>query len=263
VEIDDICGKIELPMIDSDKKQFPFFDFWAALTLCVGLTLIVLVPPFHSPDEFNHFYKSYHIAEQHLTPEFDKSKKHLGGSIPRSLVTVSKPFEKLVLHAKLKTTQDTIAKYLHYPLVPEDKLFVSFPSTAHYAPTAYAPQVLTIMATIPYKITPIRMLYFGRFMTFMFWFVLILQALRWTPVPFRQALMVMTLLPASLAINTTLNADVITNGLIFMQLGLFLQLKVNYKNLSLTQIYTKLCLFMGLVLLATCIKWFISQCYFY
>jgi uncharacterized membrane protein len=238
-------------MIDSDKKHFAFFDFWAALTLSVGLTLVVLVPPFHSPDEFNHFYKSYHLADQHFTPEFDKSKKHLGGNIPRSLVTVSKPFEKLVLDAHLKTSQDTISKYLHYPLAPEDKLFVSFPNTAHYAPTAYAPQVLTIMATIPYQITPIRMLYFGRFMTFMCWFVLILQALRWTPVPFRQTLMVMTLLPASLAINTTLNVDVITNGLIFMQLGLFLQLKINYKNLSVAQKYTKLFLFMVLVLIAT------------
>jgi uncharacterized membrane protein len=252
IEIDDICSKkLNFPMIDSDKKHFVFFDFWASLTLCVGLTLIVLVPPFHSPDEFNHFYKSYHIADQHFTPEFDKSKKHLGGFIPRSLVTVSKPFEKLVLRAKLKTSQDTIVKYLHYPLVPEDKLFVSFPNTARYALTAYLPQALTIMATMPYKITPIRMLYFGRFMTFMFWFVLILQALRWTPVPFRQALMVMTLLPASLAINTTLNADVITNGLIFMQLGLFLQLKVHYKKLSQPQIYTKLFLFMALVLMGT------------
>ncbi len=48
------------------NKNPSFFNYkiWFWSTALLGLTLIILVPPFHSPDEFNHFYKAYHIADR-------------------------------------------------------------------------------------------------------------------------------------------------------------------------------------------------------
>jgi uncharacterized membrane protein len=237
-------------MIHSNQKDsFPSKRwFWA--TIILGLTMIVLVPPFHSPDEFNHFYKAYHIADGHFTPDFDSSKARLGGYIPRSLVRVGNPFDTIA-HTDKKMKLDTIFKYLKSPLLPNDKIFVAFPNTARYAPTAYAPQVLAIFILKKWNISPLWMTYLGRFLTFITWFWLIFLAIRWTPMLYRPILMVLTLLPESLAINTTLSADVVTNGFIFLQIALFLQLKTDYKTLQPAQRYGKLLLFITLVFFTT------------
>jgi uncharacterized membrane protein len=238
-------------MIHSNQKENFYYKLWFWATIILGFIMIVLVPPFHSPDEFNHFYKSYHLADEHYTPDFDSSKAHLGGYIPRSLVTVSQPFEAIVLFRERKMRMDTIIKYLKLPLIPTDKIFIPFPNTARYAPTAYVPQVLAIFVLKQWNTPPLWMTYVGRFLTFMTWLWLISIAIRWTPSRYRSILMAITLLPESIAINSTLNADVVTNAFIFLQIAIFLQLKADYKNLNVKQIRNKLLLFVLLVLLTT------------
>ncbi len=240
-------------MKDSNTNDFIFKRFWIILTLTMGFTLIVLVPPFHSPDEFNHFYKAYHIADGHFTAEFDRDKTHIGGYIPRSFITVSRPFEPMMHHPDWGIPTDSVFKYINTPLKSKDKIFVSFPNTARYAPTAYAPQVLTFFILKQFNIPPIWMMYVGRLITFMSWFALILWALKWSPPLYRPILMAMTLLPASIAINATLNADVVTNGLLFIQIALFLHLKDAdlHNTLTAQQRFYRVCLFSGLVFLTT------------
>jgi uncharacterized membrane protein len=238
-------------MIHSNQKEIFYYKLWFRATIILGLIMVVLVPPFHSPDEFNHFYKIYHIADGHYISDFDSTKSQLGGYIPRSLLTISKPFEDIAMHQERKMSLDTIFKYLKSPLLPNDKTFEPFPNTARYAPTAYTPQALTFFILKKAHIPPLWMTYIGRFFTFITWFWLISMAIRWIPIPYRPILMVLTLLPESLAINTTLSADVVTNGLIFLQIGLFLQLKTQYKVLHLKQIRNKILLFCCLVLLTT------------
>jgi uncharacterized membrane protein len=95
------------------------------------------------------------------------------------------------------------------------------------------------------------MVYIGRLCTFLAWFWLIVIAIRWTPMSYRSILMVLTFLPESLAINATLSADAVTNGLIFLQIALFLQLKTEFKILNSMQLQNKILLFAFLVLLTT------------
>jgi uncharacterized membrane protein len=238
-------------MIHSNQKEHFYYKLWFWATIILGFIMIVLVPPFHSPDEFNHFYKSYHLADEHYTPDFDSSKAHLGGYIPRSLVTISLPFDTIEQHIKPRIWADSVFKYLKFPLLPADKTFVAFPNTARYAPTAYSPQVFTLFILKKINAPPLWMVYIGRLSTFLAWFGLILIAIRWTPMPYRSILMVLTLLPESLAINATLSADAVTNGLLFLQIALFLQLKTEYKIYSSTQLQNKIWLFAFLVLLTT------------
>jgi uncharacterized membrane protein len=238
-------------MIHSNQKEILYYKLWFRATIILGLIMVVFVPPFHSPDEFNHFYKAYHIADGHSISDFDSTKSQLGGYIPRSLITVSKPFNEIVQFRARKMPLDTILEYLKLPLISEDKIFVRFPNTARYAPTAYAPQAFALFISKKWDMTPLWMTYMGRFFTFITWFWLISIAIRWTPIVYRPILMIITLLPESLAINTTLNADVITNGFLFLQIALFLQLKTDSKKLNLTQIRQKLLLFSFLVLWST------------
>ncbi|MEO0043338.1 MAG: hypothetical protein RL329_2786, partial [Bacteroidota bacterium] len=235
------------------NKNPSFFNYkiWFWSTALLGITLIILVPPFHSPDEFNHFYKAYHIADGHYKAEFNSSKTQLGGYIPQSLLTISDPFERIEQHKDQKISVDTILSYFKTPLLQNDKVFEPFPNTARYAPTAYTPQVLAIYILKKWNVAPLWMTYLGRIFTFMGWLWLISLSIRWAPIAYRPILMIITLLPESLAINTTLNADVVTNALLFLQIGLFLQLKTDYKSLSVIQIRNKLLLFAFFVLLAT------------
>jgi uncharacterized membrane protein len=242
---------VKVAMIHSNQKEVFYYKIWFRATIVLGFLMVVLVPPFHSPDEFKHFYKAYHIADGHSIADFNNTKSELGGYIPRSLLTISKPFEEMEGHKERKQPLDTIFKYLKFPLAPNDTVFKPFPNTARYAPTAYTPQVLTFFVLKKMNIAPLWMTYIGRFFTFITWFCLILIAIHWTPMSYRPILMILTLLPESLAINTTLNADIVTNGLLFLQIGLFLQLKTDYKKLSSIQIRNKLLLFSFFVLLAT------------
>jgi hypothetical protein len=50
-------------MVQSNQKADFQYKIWSWATFILGLTLIVLVPPFHSPDEFNHFSTAkYYLA---------------------------------------------------------------------------------------------------------------------------------------------------------------------------------------------------------
>ena len=179
-------------MFKQFKKESNFYKFWFLLTLVMGFSFIFVIPPFHSPDEFNHFYKIYHISEGHFLGEIDTASMQLGGHIPKSLLAVSHPFEKAVFKTDIKIPKDTILAYLNYPLYKLATQFAEFPNTARYFPTAYFPQILTVSVLKWVNMPPLMMLYITRLMTFLFWFFLVFQAIRITPVG-KEILMCLTL----------------------------------------------------------------------
>jgi Predicted membrane protein (DUF2142) len=63
--------------------------YWFSIVFILGIAFAVLVPPFQSPDEFNHFYRVYQQSEGHFWGEIDSTKTKLGGYIPQSLINIS------------------------------------------------------------------------------------------------------------------------------------------------------------------------------
>ena len=61
--------------------------------LLFGLLFALLIPPFQSPDEPNHFYRAWQVSEGHFFPE--KKGDRLGGMLPASLMQVYDSFHFL------------------------------------------------------------------------------------------------------------------------------------------------------------------------
>lgn len=228
------------------SSQPKIYKYWSLFTFFMGLGLVFIIPPFQSADEFNHFYRIYQLSEGQFVGEIDSTKTQLGGYIPSSLITISTSFEHIVFYKSRKTSLDSIKKYLKTPLEKEKKEFRAFPNTARYALTAYLPQVLTVSCLRPFNVPPLWMMYIGRLVTFLVWFLLVNIAVQRTPV-FKELFMCFLLLPASVAINSTLNADVLTNAFYYLIFMFFFRFREKNGVLSVAE----LLLFSGIVLLAT------------
>ena len=180
------------------------------LLCCIGFAYALLVPPFQSPDEPNHFFRAWQVSEGHFFPE--KKDHRLGGSLPSSLVQVSDTFAFLRHDPHARLSLNTWRKALSVPLRPEQRSFTDFANTAIYAPTAYLPQATALAVLRPLGATPLQLLYATRLANVFVWILLIMAALHRAKF-LRSTLVVMALLPASVCLAASANADVVTNGL--------------------------------------------------
>jgi uncharacterized membrane protein len=202
-----------------------------------GCFYLCFVPPFQSPDEFNHFYRAWQISEGALTGEKTNDNR-LGDSLPVSLLVISKPFQSLPFQPSHKIKRDTILQYLKTPAEHEQKIFIDFTNTALYAPTAYLPQALAIYIFNrpslypPITNHPLSIFYIARLFTLVFWMLFIELSLR--IIPFRKTLFAyLALLPSSLFINSSINADVVTNAFSFLLIALACQFIFTKKKMRM------------------------------
>ncbi len=202
--------------------------YFTIFTIIIGIAYIILLPPFQSPDEPNHLVRIYRIAEGHLWGELSADKKEMGSYVPERIGDIFSPYLYLPFHRERKIASDTILKnLLVYKDLGELK-FSALPNTARYAFTAYAPQAITTFLLTKLKTPQLLMLYVIRLVTFVFWLGLIIYAIKTTPI-YKEWLMLLALLPTSMAINTTISADVVTNGLSFIVIALFFKFKFGEK----------------------------------
>jgi hypothetical protein len=188
-----------------------------ACTACAfafGIAFAFLLPPFQSPDEPNHFLRAYQVSEGRFFPE-KKSESgfyRLGGTLPARLAQVCDSFAFLKNNYAARCSPTRLSEALSVPLQPEQRAFLDFANTAIYAPTAYLPQAAAIALLRPLGASPLQMLYAARLANLLIWWLLVSAALR--ILPFGQRVFAaLALLPASLVMAASANADVLTNGL--------------------------------------------------
>lgn len=187
--------------------------FFLLLSLLFGLLLIVMVPPFQSPDEQNHFFRAYHLSEGHLTGEM-MHENRLGGFLPLSLNSLAARFMYLKNNSGARTSGAAVIESLRVPLHKDQRVFTDFANTGFTSPTAYIPQAFAIGLLGAANAPPLWMFYAGRLAAFLFWVTGIYHAIRIIPFA-KWTFCFLALLPASLAIHATLNADIVTNTLSF------------------------------------------------
>ncbi len=195
---------------------------FAGLALLFGSLFVFLIPPFQSPDEPNHFFRAYQVSEGFFFPE--TAERRLGGNLPLSLSQLRDSFSFLKMDYGARLDKDLIFRCLDIPLDENRRGFTDFPNTAIYAPTAYLPQAIATGALRICGGTPMQMLYAARMANLLLWVLLVSAAIRM--MPFAQRLLAaVALLPASLAMAASANADVITNGLCWWLTASFLHLR--------------------------------------
>ncbi len=182
-----------------------------AIALVLGTALVLLIPPFQSADEPYHFLRAYQITEGGFVSRQRDFRGIAGGFLPISLYELWLPFSKIGFHPDVKVSVRQIEDAMRIPLHPRDRIFITFPNTAHYCPTCYVPQCLGIALGRIIRLPPLAMLYLGREANLLFWILLGFFALRCAPAIARP-LFLLLLMPMSLYVASTLSADPSTNA---------------------------------------------------
>ncbi len=201
------------------------------LALLFGGLFIGLTPPFQSPDEPNHFLRAYQISEGQFFPE-KIAEQRLGGYLPASLQAVTDSFAYLKNDYAARLRPGLLQRTSTLPLLPNQGIFLDFANTAVYAPMAYLPQAVAIALLRPLGVGPLGLLYATRLANLLIWILLIAAALRALPALHRPVA-ALALLPASLVMAASANADVLTNGLCFWLFAVFCQPVVRGKLWSM------------------------------
>jgi uncharacterized membrane protein len=200
-------------------SMFTPFRFFLPLALLLGGLLVFITPPFQSPDEYNHFFRAFQVSEGHFSPETWNNNR-LGGHLPNSLDSFKTTFLPLKGNYTAKTSPQEVLDVLSLRLNAGDARFLDFPNTAIYAPTGYIPQAIGIALARNFTDRCLVLFYVARLFNLLFWTALVWAALQRMPFQ-RQTMAFLALLPASLAVASSCNADVLTNGLAFYAVAVF------------------------------------------
>ena len=187
-----------------------------------GVLYVLLVPPFQSPDETAHFYRTAHLASGHLMGQ-KTADQRLGGQLPKSLTELYQPFAKLRYHYEAKASQTDFHNAWELSLQPLDTTFVDFPNVGYYAPFPYLFQAGVMRVLLVFECRPMALFYTGRLATVAIWMALVLAALHLIPF-FSKPIVWLALLPSSLFLHASLTGDAVTNGICFWLFAALLSL---------------------------------------
>jgi uncharacterized membrane protein len=188
-------------------RWFTLPRIFAGLSLVFGMTMAVLTPPFGVPDEPHHFLRAYQISEGHLLPTFHNNTG--GADLPRSIGLTGRPFDASKRQRHL-TTWSQIENAMRIPLAPRDVQYYEFSNTSAYSPLPYIPQALAIAIGRPLGLTPIELMYFGRFLNLLLWIATGYLALSLVS-GIRRAIFLLMLMPMAIYIAASMSADVMCN----------------------------------------------------
>jgi hypothetical protein len=164
---------------------------FAVIALVFGTALVLTIPPFQSADEPLHFFRAYEITEGVLIHRQVDARGIAAGYLPASLYKIWLPFSHLGFHPERRASVRDIRDVMRVPLNPRERIFITFPGTAHFSPMCYLPQCLGIILGRVVGAPPLAMLYLGREFNLMFWTLLGYWAVRSAPVIARPLLLVL------------------------------------------------------------------------
>lgn len=193
--------------------QLTFF----VIALCFGAWIVVLIPPFQSPDEINHFCKAAHVADGHYEAERSETQR-LGGTIDGAVIEYATFFKGRALHFT-----DTLRQQSEMITWNNNRQFTDFANTAFYMPFGYIPQAIGVKIGQCVDSQVFTAFYLARMFNFLVWLILVFRAIRF--MPFGKWILVGTaLLPASLAFHSSCNPDALVHGAAFFTMAYSLRL---------------------------------------
>ena len=206
--------------------------FFTVVSIFFGMLYIVLTPPFQSPDEAHHFYRVAHMANGNMMGVQTVDKRS-GGMIPTSLPVFAEKFRYMRNEYTSKTSIESMLQTTNIPLESSTVAFQDFANVAIYAPFPYLVPAVGTGVAGAFNLPPFYLFYLSRLLSFFIWFLLVRKAIEL--MPFHQwTFTFLALLPSSLFINTSINADVLTNGLSFLLLAFLLKL-IYEENYSISR----------------------------
>ncbi len=199
--------------------------------LIYGIAFLITVPPFQVPDEYDHYYKALDISNGNIIPV--KIGNNMAGVyVPESAkILTDSIYQKWTFFIK---DREKIGIYslLNLPYNNDNKVFVDISKfmVITYSPVPYLAAVLTITLGKMFGLSPLVLLYLGRFGTLLLWLLVIFLAIKTTPV-FKWVFLAISLMPLTLFQAASLSADSLTIALSFLTIAIFLKLSLD-KNIK-------------------------------
>jgi uncharacterized membrane protein len=193
----------------------PEFVYLAA-ALVFGGALLVLTPPFQSPDEDAHLRRAYALAEGHFL--LVKQGKYTGDFQPSGLTALRAAYTRLQRHTEEKTTASEILATGTISTGAEDREFAAFSNAAVHPPLVYLPQAVAVFFARILRFSPLVYLYVGRLANLLAATAVTFLAVRLTPIG-KWALSAFALAPTPLFLSATLSPDALTNAFAFLFLA--------------------------------------------
>ena len=173
------------------------------ISLVFGFAMVFITPPFQVPDEPQHLYRSYQIAD------FDIFKYN--DNIPLSLVQLAAICDRMKFQAHEKTSKKEILELSKIKLNPALKSSMGSPNYT----VPYLPQALGITTGKLFGMTPLWFFYLGRIFNLLFSVFLLFMAIRTTPV-LKWLFFALSILPMTLYQMSSLSYDAMTISLSFL-----------------------------------------------
>jgi len=193
---------------------------FASLALIFGLILVFVTPPLQVPDENQHYFRSYQIAEF----KFFKYAE----TIPASLKQVADSVQRLNFGLFEKMGPKDRESLSQIKLMPENRIQMA---TLDYI-VPFLPQGLGMMVGRIVGASPLSLIYFGRIGNLLVSILLIFFAIRAIPVS-KWLLFLLALMPMTLYQMASLSYDVPTLGLTFLLIALILKYALMNRDIRL------------------------------
>lgn len=172
--------------------------------------MIVIVPPFQSPDEQTHLYRAYQLSEGGVIAK--QLSYGAGDILPASLSQSFNSYSFLMFNPEAKTNTGILKESILLPISSNDEVETRFENTAVYPPAAYAPQILAIWVGNIFSAGPVILLYMARLFNLVAWVFILRLIMKRTP---RIALPIFAfaLLPIVAFQASSASADVMTTAI--------------------------------------------------
>lgn len=205
-------------------------ETFIALGLIFGLLFLFLTPPMQTPDEVQHFYRSYQISELHFTAS--KVNNGYGGTIP---VSVEKIAPLLKGNIPGNDSNKVKLSTLHFAskikLNPSVSAPIRFDNATINSPIVYFPQAFGVGLGRIVHLNPFWLIYLGRFFNLIIWLIIVYLAIKLTPVG-KWAFAAIALIPMSLSQVASLSPDALQVGFAALLIASILNLRARDKKLS-------------------------------
>lgn len=200
-----------------------------------GLLVLIILPLMQAPDEQSHFYRAYQLADLQL--KSDQFTNGSGGNLPAALQSTvmvlmgTSSGQPIAGHPAQQFSLETLNGLKDVHVDSRTLAPTHFEGAALYSPVAYIPQVTAVWLGKAANLPVVWLMYLVRFVNLAAWLLLIYAAIRLTPVG-KWALVLFALLPATVAQTGSMSADVMTNGLAFILIALFMRLIASTKPID-------------------------------
>lgn len=189
------------------------------LLLALGSVFSALIPPFQSPDEFNHIKRAYLLTKGQILLKSTQGQP-AGGEIDTGLLSYFDGYQRLPFNAdkKISKEEDFAVSSIKWS---EKQVFSPLPNMGYYFPLAYAPQALGLGIGESLGLSVRNSYRLGRF--FVLTFSLIMLAIAFAIFPANACILGLLILPMSIFQFCSASLEGFTNAVTVLCIGLFMR----------------------------------------